>query len=554
VFLTPLNQPSVAPLKLAGERPLLIGRAPGSDLTLADGRISSKHAMLVPQTTAVSRRKSGTGTMSDSDNWAIVDLNSRNGVRINNAALTPGQATPVHDGDVVSIGPLPFRVSKTGSSGLSIKTIADNRASIAPPPGPAPTLTPQVLRALSAISEVRDLGGWPERVAASAQKASGFQRCFVLESDDDDTVGIAASYPPLDAASLRGPLFSRTLIRLAREQGVSVLGGETGGRTPSLIGANVGEACCVAIRVQRDAASATTTADTLDPPPDAAPYLIYAQSGVPDPSSQASRVELLKTIATIAASTRSALLTADQSSRQQTLRQELQQARAVQQRLQPTPQGRLCGCDYAVLSQPGNLVAGDMVDLFALPGERIAIMLGDVTGKGPAAAMLMATLQARVREALTRGASLLDAIESVSADIALRHAPLHASLWLSIWDPQSRTLHSVDAGHGFAALCVHDAPPRTFESEGGVWLGIEDAHFAMSSTPILPRARLVLYSDGIAEQTSADAQQFGMQGVLRTLESTSAPADDVAALHAALTKHAGPLPFGDDVTALSIAL
>lgn len=568
MHLKPVNQPHVAPLELKGDRPLLIGRQPGCDLCLSDARISGKHAMLVPPPARAKDPHASAAHTPSTGDWAIIDLGSRNGVRVNATRVAPSVATALREGDNVEIGPLAFRLGNIGASTVSVRTVADNRPSMAPPPGPAPLLTPQVLRALAALSEVRDLAGWPLRVASSVQQASGFAQCFVLEPDPDlggdESVGIAASYPPLDPTTFRGPLFSRTLIRIAREKGVAVLGGETGGRTPSLVGASVGEACCVAIRVPRDGGNiagdaAERTQTGTNPESGAgmssdAPFLIYAQSPLPDPASQSARVELLKTIATLAGSARASLLANEQAARQRALRRDLESAREVQQRLQPPPRGEMCGCPYAVLSQPGNLVAGDMVDIFEVGNGRLAIMLGDVTGKGPAAAMLMATLQARVREALTRGATLLETMESASHDIAHRHAPLHASLWLCLWDPSSRTLHSVDAGHGFAALCAPNASPVTLESEGGVWLGVEGGSYAASAMAMPVGARLVLYSDGIAEQVGPDATQFGMEGVLRTLRESTDPAHDVTALHDALTQHAGPLPFGDDVTALSIAL
>jgi sigma-B regulation protein RsbU (phosphoserine phosphatase) len=203
------------------------------------------------------------------------------------------------------------------------------------------------------------------------------------------------------------------------------------------------------------------------------------------------------------------------------------------------------------------MVAGDLVDVFAIGPGKVAMLLGDVMDKGAGAALLMALLQTQARSMLAAGLSACDVVAALNRDVAERFSPAIASLWLAIWD--GTTLETVDAGHGYCALHAPlsdgDAAASDLRSEGGTLLGA-DAGTQYVSSRCTPEkgSRLVLFSDGIPEQRDANGEQFGTQRVLSALRTSPDPASDVEALIAALEVWAGGRAYADDVSVLSVTL
>ena len=223
----------------------------------------------------------------------------------------------------------------------------------------------------------------------------------------------------------------------------------------------------------------------------------------------------------------------------------------------PDRRGTVAQCEYALECQAGRMVAGDLVDVFALPSGKIAMLLGDVMDKGAGAALLMALLQTQARSMLSAGMGACEVMAALNRDVAERFQPAIASLWLAIWD--GATLETVDAGHGYCALHspIGDGNAEAIElkSDGGTLLGA-DADTTYTSTRITPakHSRLVLFSDGIPEQRDANGEHFGTQRVLSALRTSPDPASDVEALIAALEVWAGGRAYADDVSVLAVTL
>lgn len=248
--------------------------------------------------------------------------------------------------------------------------------------------------------------------------------------------------------------------------------------------------------------------------------------------------------------------------RQHQLEADLDAAREVQRLIMPAAEGSFGSVRYALRSKPGRFVAGDLVDIFALQNDgassgKVAVFLGDVSGKGIDAAILMATAQAHLNASLRHNPDPAAALNEVN-----RHMASHItdgrfiSLWLGIIDPRPGSLTFVDAGHGHWLVKPAGMPPARIESSGGYPIGIDAAtRYANDTIAFPPGSRLVLYSDGLVEQQSPDGEFFGLERTIAAFAQTTAPATDVASLFASLAMFAAPpVPGGKTRTVDDIAL
>jgi len=243
--------------------------------------------------------------------------------------------------------------------------------------------------------------------------------------------------------------------------------------------------------------------------------------------------------------------------RQHQLEADLDAAREVQRLIMPAAEGSFGTVRYALRSKPGRFVAGDLIDIFQLADGKVAVFLGDVSGKGIDAAILMATAQAHLNASLKHNPDPAAALTEVN-----RHMASHIkdgrfiSLWLGIIDPRPGSLTFVDAGHGHWLVKPAGMPPARIESTGGFPIGIEAGTLYVNDTIAFPPgSRLVLYSDGLVEQQSPEGDCFGLSRAIAAFTQTTAPTTDVASLFASLAMFAAPpVPGGKTRTVDDIAL
>ncbi len=198
------------------------------------------------------------------------------------------------------------------------------------------------------------------------------------------------------------------------------------------------------------------------------------------------------------------------------LEQQTELARRVQTALLPPPEATFSHLDFAAGCIPAWQVGGDFFDVFASNHQRIAIVLGDVSGKGLPASVLAGLLLGAVRSSdWFRGrAEHETASRSLSELLRMRTGPeCFASLFWCYYDTETRLLHYVNAGH-LPPLVVHDDPDEGLKletlEEGGPVLGlIAGAEYEQGAVPMTPGDLLVLYSDGLIEATNAAGAEFG---------------------------------------------
>jgi len=202
------------------------------------------------------------------------------------------------------------------------------------------------------------------------------------------------------------------------------------------------------------------------------------------------------------------------------LESELQLARRVQSDLQPKPHTASPYVDFAAASVAADHVGGDFYDVFETATGEIAIVLGDVSGKGIPAALLVSVLQGAIRSSTTSEHE--SACERVNRMLCERTAGARfATLFWGVFDPATGVLRYVNAGHAAPMLFRRGHVERL--DEGGPVLGLLPmACYSAATVRIDSSDTLVLYSDGISEAADEKDEEFGEERIELTMRKALA--------------------------------
>ena len=245
---------------------------------------------------------------------------------------------------------------------------------------------------------------------------------------------------------------------------------------------------------------------------------------------------------------------------------EMEIAREVQERMFPQTLPAVPGLDYAGHCRPALGVGGDYYDFFELPsapdGSRpLGIAIGDVSGKGISAALLMASLRASLR-GMTRTSNRDLAAMMREINLLVFEASAinrYATFFYAQYNPHTSQLSYVNAGHNAPVIIRLKSAtngPRyevlRLELSGPVIGLLPDAEFEQSNLTIQPGDILLAFTDGISESMTADQEEWGEERMIACLEFYAAlPAEPLlrALLDEATNFAAGAQQY-DDMTLL----
>jgi serine phosphatase RsbU (regulator of sigma subunit)/catechol 2,3-dioxygenase-like lactoylglutathione lyase family enzyme len=199
--------------------------------------------------------------------------------------------------------------------------------------------------------------------------------------------------------------------------------------------------------------------------------------------------------------------------------QELAIATQVHSRLFPQSMPQLKSLEYAGACIPARAVGGDYYDFLSLGPDRLGFVIADVAGKGIAAALLMANLQANLRSqfalALEQPQRMLQKVNRLFCDNTPDGA--FATLFFGDYDDSSGFLRYVNCGHLCALLLRRDGSCDRLESTSTV-LGIFKTWECVVGESSLRRGDLLaLYTDGVTESMDHDFEEFGEDRLIESL-------------------------------------
>lgn len=230
---------------------------------------------------------------------------------------------------------------------------------------------------------------------------------------------------------------------------------------------------------------------------------------------------------------------------------ELEQAALIQNGLLPAGPPSVAGLDIAGATRACRTVGGDYYDYLSFPDGRVAMLVGDVAGKGMPASLLMSSLQARVQVLFEEPDELAHKITRLNkATCANCPNNRFITFFMTIADPATGELVYSNAGHNPPVLVHANGEYQTLEG-GGMILGIlPQAVYQESRVSMTPGDVLVLFSDGVTEAANPRDEDFGEERLARLVASLRdrSANEIVEAIHAAVTEFTEGAPAADDIT------
>ncbi len=231
--------------------------------------------------------------------------------------------------------------------------------------------------------------------------------------------------------------------------------------------------------------------------------------------------------------------------------QDFERAREIQEGLMPKRLPQIRACQLAAVCQPARIVGGDYYDAIRLGDSSIAIVIGDVSGKGMAAALLMSNLQAIVRAFAHSGLEPRELCAKANQLIAGTVAPgKYITFFYGVVDAARMRLDYCNAGHNPPMLQHRNGTMETL-GEGGPVLGVfPGAPYAGGTVDLRPDDCLVLFTDGITEAMNAADEEFGEERLMALLSQLPGTAEECRErIVAAVTQFSNGV-FHDDATVL----
>ncbi len=532
---------------LSGET-FVIGRSSKADLTIADRSMSRMHTRLFLTEGA----------------WHVEDLGSRNGTLIGGRPVE--QPVRVGHGSVIQVGstsitlreasrPMPSKqassVSRDShtifrSAAELLQAPEEIRTDSATPMGEGLRRYADRLRLLTevnlALDRVMSLGDLLDLI---------LDRAFEYLRPEDAAIYLRTEDGGYERAASRSTgkgnaeiLFSTSLMEQVVEgrQAALVLDAQTDERfheAMSLLDAGV---------------RSLVAAPLLDP--DGALGLIVLGSRLTMRQFEEADMELLASLASVAAMRIRNVHLAEEAAERKRLEQEVALAREIQVGLLPDKLPEVPGWDIAAGNMPSRGVSGDFFKVeMRHDDSEVVLMLSDVSGKGIAASLLTASLEALSAGPIHDGVAVEDVFRSVSHLLFERTPPeKYATSFLASVVPGTGKLRYCNAGHNPGLLLRDDGSTEWLESTG-MPLGIlPEGVFSAGEKTLEVGDALILYTDGITEPENPEDEEYGEERLREICVKcrTQPVAEIMAAIEKDLFEFARGVPFPDDRTLLLI--
>jgi serine phosphatase RsbU (regulator of sigma subunit) len=520
-----------------------IGRSARSDVCIPDAFASRLHAEV---------RKEG-------DGYWLQDLGSANGTRYNGSLVT--MPIPLVTGGEIQIGETRIvfedeQMNRLGSSTL----IADSTEALDPSKTISLTQrknpTTEILdgqfssrtELLALISKVgvallssSGLDETLDQVASLVFEAVPAESCVIMLRDEkaDGGMKIVVAREKGKVEPIQEVRISRTVMDEVLKNGKSVLTADAqhDPRYASQTMALIGVKSVLAVPLSVDERNVFG--------------IIYADSPTYETTFTEEHLNILTTLASVAAIRVENARLLEERFQRERMERELELATEIQQRFQPSEAPRMDGYEFQGISFSCYEIGGDYYDFITRHDGKMLIALGDVSGKGTAAALLMSSLHAAIHGQVAARSSLDEVVRSVNQYLA-DNTPANrfVTLFVAELNPSTGDLKYINAGHNPPLIGRMSGHIEQLSS-GGFPLGIlPSAEFEVGETQLHPGESLVIYSDGVSEANNIKEEEFGMERLMdvvkRNLPSSAAGLRDK--VESALSAFTQTAPANDDIT------
>jgi serine phosphatase RsbU (regulator of sigma subunit)/pSer/pThr/pTyr-binding forkhead associated (FHA) protein len=526
----------------------VIGRSSKADLTVPDRSMSRMHARLFLKDGA----------------WHVEDLGSRNGTLIGGSPVD--RPTRVEHGAVIQVGSTtitlreasrPMPPARDSSVSHDSHTIFKSAAEL--------LQEPEAIRTDSATPVGESLRRYADRLRLLTEVNRALDRIMSLEElldmildrafhhlrPEDAAIFLRNDRGGYDSAASRSSSRGDTDIVFSSSLMEEVVEGR---QAALVLDAQTDERFHEAVSLLDAGVRSLVAAPLLDP--DGALGLIVLASRLTVRQFTEDDMELLASLASVAAMRIRNIRLAEEAAERRRLEQEVALAREIQVSLLPDRLPNVPGWDIAADNFPSRGVSGDFYKVeMRHHGGEVVLMLSDVSGKGIAASLLTASLEALTAGPIHDGVPVEDIFRSTSHLLFERTPPeKYATSFLASIDPATGVLRFCNAGHNPGLLMRADGSTEWLESTG-MPLGIlPEGSFAAGERTLEVGDTLVLYTDGITEPENPEEEEYGQDRLAAVcVEHREEPvADIMAAVEKHLFEFARGVPFLDDRTMVLI--
>jgi sigma-B regulation protein RsbU (phosphoserine phosphatase) len=240
------------------------------------------------------------------------------------------------------------------------------------------------------------------------------------------------------------------------------------------------------------------------------------------------------------------------------LESELEIAREVQSRLFPRSSPKAPGLELFGMCHPARVVSGDYYDFVVIDRDRVALVLGDIAGKGISAALLMAAIQSSLRAQLFRSPAEESLPPASTSEIVQRlnrqlfdttAAERYATFFYAVYNGATSELTYTNAGHLPPVLFRRDRIERL--SAGGTVVGMfPEARFEQATIRLEPGDNLLAFTDGLTEPENSFEEEFGERRLIETFsQCLQLPLDQIVQrAFGAINEWTGSPELHDDMT------
>ncbi|MBV8553362.1 MAG: SpoIIE family protein phosphatase [Acidobacteriaceae bacterium] len=515
-----------------------LGRSSANDLAFPGDQKLSREHLVFERTT---------------EGWTVQDLGSRNGTRVNEVRLT--QVTRLAHGDQITAGNLRIRYDALGefteakpheitffeegftravpAVSLDLKSVLETSTDVAGRPALENAQLRALVRAGQELAGHGELEKLFELVLDLSLAAVTASRGVVMTNEGD---------AGLKTRAIRGEgLRISTGVRdLVMSKGRSILIRDARldqdfGFRESILAQEIRSVLAVPLQTNERVIG-----------------LLYLDSPHLVREFTTEDLNLVTVMANIAAIRIEHARLVEQEEARRMLARELERAAEIQRRLLPSMAPEIAGFDLGGYNAPCRTVGGDYYDFLPYPDGRVTVLIGDVSGKGLGAALLMSNLQACAHVLFEDPEPFETQVCRLNRSIAA-NCPRDAfiTLFAALLDPASGELAYCNAGHNAPLLVRSDGKMEPLGATG-LPLGImRDAGYERKSCCLAPGDVLVLFSDGVTEAcASNEDEEFGEQRLVAAVQQkrNHSAAKVIEGINAELVSFTRGAPAADDIT------